>query len=119
MNKENKNDLKIDNRILKNNAAKKPDTEKPSTNLSAKRIIIALITNKKSPKVTKVAGKVKKTNNGLTNIFSNAITTATIMADKYPEMATPGKILDNKITAKAVNKILRKAFISWQIRIVM
>lgn len=43
-------------------------------------ITTALITNKKSPKVTKVAGSVKKISKGRTNIFSKAIITATTMA---------------------------------------
>lgn len=79
-NKENKNDLKIDSKILKNNAVKKPETAKPLTNLSANKIIIALITNKNKPKVIMVAGSVKNIKSGLTNIFNNAITMATIIA---------------------------------------
>lgn len=67
--------------MLKNNAAKKPETAKPSTNLSAKMIITALITKINKPKVTIVAGNVKKINKGLTTMFSNAITTATIIAE--------------------------------------
>ena len=68
--------------MLKRSALKNPDTAKPSTNLSANKIIIALITNRNKPKVTIVAGKVKKTKSGRTNIFNSAITTATIMAVK-------------------------------------
>ncbi len=79
-NKENRKDLKIDNRILKKSADQKPETAKPSINLSAIKIMIALITKIKSPKVTMVAGNVKKINNGLTIIFKIAITTATIIA---------------------------------------
>ncbi len=77
---ENKNDLKMDSRILNKRAAKNPLTTKPATNLLAKIIMTALITNKKRPKETIVAGKVKKIKSGLTNIFSKAITTATIIA---------------------------------------
>lgn len=51
---------------------------------------MALITNKNKPKVTMVAGKVRKINNGLTNIFSKAITAATTTAAKNPVTATPG-----------------------------
>ncbi len=68
--------------MLKINAVQKPETAKPSTNLPARRIITALITNKKSPKVTKVAGKVRKINSGRTNIFSKAIIIATTTAVK-------------------------------------
>lgn len=67
--------------MLKNNAAKKPDTAKPSINLSARSIIIAFITKINKPNVTIVAGNVKKINKGLTIIFNNAITTATTIAD--------------------------------------
>lgn len=72
----------MDNRILKNNAAQKPETAKPSTNLSANRIIIALITKINKPNVTIVAGNVKKIKSGLTIIFNKAITTATITAER-------------------------------------
>ena len=111
MSKEKRKDLKIDKRILKNSAAKNPDTAKPSTKLSASKIIIAFITNKNKPKVTIVAGNVKNTKSGLTNIFSKAITIATIIAEPYPETETPGKILDSNITANAVNRIFKNVFI--------
>ena len=39
-NKENNADLKIDSKMLKNNADQKPETAKPSTNLSANKIIV-------------------------------------------------------------------------------
>lgn len=80
-NKENNADLNIESKMLKNNAAQKPETVKPSTNLSAKIIITALITKINKPKVTRVAGNVKKIKSGLTTMFSNAITIATIIAD--------------------------------------
>lgn len=62
------------------NADKKPETAKPSTNLSANKIMMALITNKNNPKVTMVAGKVKNIKSGLTKRFNNAITIATRIA---------------------------------------
>ena len=77
---ENKIDLKIDSRILKIKASKKSKTAKPSTNLSANKIIIAFMTKRNKPKVTRVAGNVKNNKMGLTNIFNKAITTATIIA---------------------------------------
>ena len=70
----------MDSNTLNNSAVKNPLTAKPATNLPANNMIIALITNKNKPRVTMVAGKVKKINNGRTNIFSNDITTATIIA---------------------------------------
>jgi hypothetical protein len=81
LNRENKADLKIDSNILNNNAVKKPETAKSSINLSANNIIMALITKRNKPKVTRVAGSVKKINRGLTNIFSKEIMRATIIAD--------------------------------------
>ena len=67
--------------MLKSKAAKNPETAKPSTNLSAIKIIIALITKMNKPKVTNVAGKVKKISTGLTTMFNIAITVATIIAE--------------------------------------
>ena len=81
LNRENKADLKIDNNMLNNKAVKKPETAKSSINLSANNIIMALITKRNKPRVTMVAGSVKKINRGLTNMFSKEITTATIIAD--------------------------------------
>ncbi len=71
----------MDNKILKNKAAQNPETAKPSTNLSANKIIIAFITKINRPNVTMVAGNVKNINKGLTIMFNNEITTATIIAD--------------------------------------
>ena len=61
-------------------AAKKPETWNPSTSFPANSIIIALITNKKSPNEIMVAGKVRNIISGLTNMFNNEITTATTTA---------------------------------------
>jgi hypothetical protein len=79
-NSENKNDLNTDNNTLNKNAVKNPLTTKPVTKFPANNIITALITNKNSPKVIIVAGNVKNTNNGRTNIFNNDIVIATITA---------------------------------------
>lgn len=70
----------MDSKMLKKKAAKNPETAKPSTNLSANNIIIAFITKRNKPKVTMVAGNVKKIKSGLTNKFNKAITTASIKA---------------------------------------
>lgn len=75
--------------------------------MSANKMMIALITNKNKPKVTIVAGNVKKIKIGFTNIFNNEITIATIMADVYPDTETLGKIVDKTITAYAVNNIFK------------
>ena len=71
-------DCKIDKMRLKNKAVQKVSTVKPPTILVHKRISIALITNKKSPKVSMVTGKVSITNMGLIKILSKPRTTATI-----------------------------------------
>ena len=80
-NNENNADLKTDSKTLNNSAQKNPSTAKPSTNLSANKMIHALITNRNKPKVTMVAGNVKNIKSGRTNIFNNEITTATIIAE--------------------------------------
>lgn len=72
----------MDNRILKNSAHQKLSTEKPLINSSAKRIIIAFITSKNSPKVKMVAGNVKITKIGFTSKFKIESTMATIKAPK-------------------------------------
>lgn len=69
------------------------------------------MTSKKIPKVTIVAGKVKKTKIGLTNKFSKAKTNATPNAPKNPETDTPGKMYDNPITMAAVIRKLNNVFI--------
>ncbi len=104
-------DLNIDNNKLNNSAVKKPLTAKPVTNFPAKSIMTAFITNKNKPNVSNVAGKVKNTNKGLTNIFNNAIVKATTTAVVKLSTKIPGKILDKKITATAVNNNFNKNFI--------
>ena len=75
-------------------------------------MIIALITNKNNPNVTKVAGSVKNIIKGLTNIFRIAIAKATHIADERFAISTPGKIPANAKTANAVNKTFNIKFIS-------
>ena len=70
----------MDSRILNKIAVQILLTANPSINLSANRIIMALITNKNNPKVIIVIGKVNIINNGLTNTFKTDITAATITA---------------------------------------
>ena len=68
--------------ILNKTAVKKFETAKPPISLSAKSIITALTTNRKSPKVIMVTGNVKSIKKGFTKRFSTAKTTATITASK-------------------------------------
>lgn len=86
-------DCSIDNKILKRIATQILLTEKPSSSLSAKRIIKALIISKNNPNVSTVIGSVNITNIGLTNRFSTASTIATMIADtnSLPDNSTPGK----------------------------
>ena len=54
-------------------------------------MIIALITNKKSPKVKKVTGIVSRTSIGFKKVFNKPKTTATIKAPVKLVTCTPGK----------------------------
>lgn len=81
----------MDKSKLNNKAYQNPETAKPSIILSQIIIITALITNRKSPKVTIVTGIVNKTNIGFKNVFNRAKTTATINAVEKLATAIPGK----------------------------
>ncbi|TCL65631.1 hypothetical protein EV196_105296 [Mariniflexile fucanivorans] len=70
----------MESKILNSMAVQILLTEKPSINLSANKIINALIINRNKPKVTTVIGSVKITNMGFTNTFNIAKTIATMMA---------------------------------------
>ena len=71
-------DCRIDNMTLNINAVQNESTENPPTSSLQIKIMIALITNRKRPKVNTVTGKVKITMIGLINKFNNARTIATI-----------------------------------------
>ena len=58
-----------DNTIENNKAIQKPSTEKTRYDLCAARIISALMTSRKSPRVTTVIGMVSSTRIGLTIAF--------------------------------------------------
>ena len=61
-------------------AVQKLETLNPSTSLSANRMMRALMTNKKTPKVIMVIGKVRITKKGFTSKLRIDKTTATIIA---------------------------------------
>ena len=61
-------------------AVQKFATLNPSTNLSANKIITALMTSKNRPRVIMVIGNVRMTKIGLTNKFKIDNTTDTIIA---------------------------------------
>ena len=65
-------------------------TWNPSMSLDVKRIIIALITRRKSPRVTMVMGNVRMTNMGFTKKFRRLSTMATIMAVIIESTPNPG-----------------------------
>ena len=69
------------------------------------------MTNRNKPKLTMVAGSVKKINNGLTVIRNKPKAMATYIADSGFANATPGKKCAKVITASAVNNILKMIFI--------
>lgn len=75
-------DCNMDNRMLKSMAIQMLLTEKPGINLSANKMMRALMTNKNKPKVTMVMGNVKITKIGFTNRFKTDNTAATTTAVK-------------------------------------
>ncbi len=97
--------------ILKNNAVQNESTANPPTILVHSKIMIAFITNKNSPKVITVTGKVKITNIGFINRFSNPKTIATIIAVVKLATCTPGKRFAINKTKAAVTRSLSNSFI--------
>lgn len=69
------------------------------------------MTKRNNPKVISVAGSVKNTKIGFTNIFNKAKTMATIIADDILSTETPGKKLARKYTKIPVNNMLIIVFI--------
>ena len=84
----------IDNSKLNKSAHQKPSILMPSMNLSASKMINALMTNKNNPRVIKVMGKVRITNIGLRKVLSNASTNANTRAVVNSGMWTPLKTVD-------------------------
>ena len=107
----NKADLNIDNNTLNSNAEKKLVTTNPPTKLAAIKMMMAFITKRNNPKVTIVAGNVKKIKSGLTNMFKMAMANATQIAVEIAAISTPGKIPAKANTANAVKTIFRIKFI--------
>ena len=101
----------MDNKMLKSRAVQNPLTPNPSINLSASKMIHALITSKNNPNVTIVMGMVRITKMGFKMAFNNAKTTATMMAAVKPLTATPGKKCANNTTIPAVISSLMIRFI--------
>jgi hypothetical protein len=74
---------------LNKRAHQKPSTLNPAIKFSANNIISALITNRKSPRVTRVIGKVRMISMGFTIAFRTAKTMATIIAVQKVSMEMP------------------------------
>jgi len=106
LNTENNRDCKIDSRTLKMMALQTPSTVKPGTKLLARRMINALMNNRKIPRVKTVTGRVKIINSGLTKRLRTARTIATIIAVRYVSTSTPLKTLAKITTAAAVRSVL-------------
>lgn len=91
--------------MLKSNAHQKDDTANPGTMADANKIIIALITKVKRPRVIKLIGSVKSKIKGLINIFKIPRTIATTVATQKLGIVTPAdKIYPVTKTASAFNK---------------
>ena len=97
--------------MLKSKAVKKESTSKPPTILSHNIIINPLMTNKNSPSVKNVIGKVNKTKIGLIKTFSNPKTIATIIDVEKLATCTPFIKWEISNTKMEVVKILIINFI--------
>ncbi len=97
--------------ILNSSAHQNPSTVNPAINFSASRIIIALITSKKSPSVKMVNGMVKIISSGFTVTFSTESNNATSNALNGSIMSMPGRISAVSTMASVLIKILPKNFI--------
>lgn len=73
-------------------------------------MMMALITNRKKPRVKKVIGIVKIVKIGLTTALRNARTTATSNAETKPFTSIPGNNFAVITTATAEIRILAKNF---------
>ena len=114
-NKEEAKEDTTDKRRLNSNAQRKPSMRMPSINLSASKIISALITKRKRPSVITVIGRVKITSNGLINRLSSPRTRANMSASLKSGMCTPLSNFDNPKATSAVMKSLMMMFmmLSW------
>ena len=78
--------------MLNNKACQKLSTLKPPTKCASIKIMQALITNRKIPSVSMVAGRVNNISNGFINESKNESTTATISAVNMLLISMPGKM---------------------------
>jgi len=106
-------DVNIDKTMLNNIATQNPSTLNPSFIIfEVTRMMVALITNRNNPRVTIVIGNVRNIKMGFTYTFIKTNNTETTMAMGKLFTSTPGIRLAITKTAKAVEAILIKKFIS-------
>jgi len=106
----------MESSMLNPTAHQNPSTLNPPTKASAIKIIRALITRRKRPKVSTVTGSVKISKIGFTKILSNAKIAATTRAVKKSETSTPPKILDNTRTMIAVRISCKRVFMKVKLK---
>lgn len=80
---------------------------------------MALMTNKNSPSVITVTGKVNITKIGFIKRFNNPRTTATIIAVPKLVTTTPGNKLEINKTKAAVTRSLSNNFITFSFKILI
>ncbi len=78
--------------MLANNAVQKPETLKPFTSADTIRIMSALMTSRKKPRVTNVNGNVNTISNGFTTAFANPSSSADTTNDEVSSNRTPLKM---------------------------
>lgn len=72
-------------------AHQNPSTENPGVNSAASKTTTALMTNRKSPKVSRLIGRVKSTKIGLTVKLIRMMTTTKIIPERMLLIWTPVK----------------------------
>ena len=91
-----------DNSKLNNSAHQNPSTVTPSINLSANKMMRALITKRKRPSVMMVTGKVSMISKGFIMAFSTANIKANMSASFNSGICTPVKKRESPNATRAV-----------------
>src|SRR6185369_12150149 len=84
--------LRMEMKMLAKNAVQKLDTLKPLTRRATSKIIKALITSRKNPKVRSVSGKVSTMSSGLTMALAKPRSSADTTRDDALSNFTPLKM---------------------------
>ena len=82
----------MDTTMAAKNAVQKPETLNPLTRAATSRIISALMTSRKNPKVTMVSGRVTKMRSGRTTALANPSSSAETNSDCLSRKDTPWKM---------------------------